>query len=92
MSHALRTPVDATLGQAEPIAMGIDRPFPERQREHIRRIRGSPQHLLQILSDLLDHRRIGAGRLDLERVPVALGEVLATVCPMQEPQLGLPAH
>jgi signal transduction histidine kinase len=49
-------------------------------------IRGSQQHLLQIISDLLNSSRIEAGRLDYERVPVAVDQVLATVFPMLEPQ------
>ena len=86
LSHALRTPVDTTLGRAAPIEIGVDGPGTERQREQIRRNRGSQRHLLQIIGDLLDYSRIEAGRLDHERVPVAVDEVLATVCPMVEPQ------
>ncbi len=86
MSHELRTPINATLGYAELIELGIDGPVTELQREHIRRIRGTQQHLLHIISDLLNYSRIEAGRLDYERVPVAVDEVLATVLPMMEPQ------
>ncbi len=89
MSHELRTPINATLGYLELIELGIGGTggaTPPRQQDYLRRIRGSQQHLLRIVTDLLDYGRIEAGRIAYDRAPVSLGGVIRTVLPMIEPQ------
>ena len=86
MSHELRTPLNAIGGYADLIALGIDGPVTDVQREHLGRIRASQQHLLRIIADLLNYSRIEAGQVTYDPVPVAVCDVVATVCTMIEPQ------
>lgn len=86
MSHELRTPINATLGYAELLDAEIGGPLTEQQRSYMTRIRSSQQHLLRIVTDLLDYSRLDAGstRYDLEQV--SLNDVIDTVLAMVEPQ------
>ncbi len=86
MSHELRTPINAAMGYAELIEMGIGGPVSEQQREYLTRIRSSQEHLLGIVNDLLNYSRIEAGHMRYELGPVPLRAVAETVMPMVEPQ------
>jgi len=59
VSHDLRSPLTAILGYVEL----IDRvgPVNDQQREFIRRVRSSVEHITALISDLLDLGRIEAG-------------------------------
>jgi len=85
MSHELRTPLNAIGGYVELLNLGIGGPTTAEQKEYLVRIRKSQQHLLGIISDLLNFSRIEAGHLHYEVGPVALGSVIDAVTPMVEP-------
>jgi PAS domain S-box-containing protein len=86
MSHELRTPLNAIGGYAELMQMGIGGPITEHQDEYLNRIRGSQQHLLGIITDLLNYSRIEAGQLTYDIVDVPTDRMVATVMPLVEPQ------
>jgi hypothetical protein len=86
MSHELRTPLNAIGGYAELITMGIGGPVTDQQLEYLSRIRGSQQHLLGIITDLLNYSRIEAGQVSYEVVPVPLHGTLESVLPLVIPQ------
>ncbi|HEX2189933.1 MAG TPA: PAS domain S-box protein [Longimicrobiaceae bacterium] len=86
MSHELRTPINATLGYTELIEVGIGGPVTEQQRDYLNRIRGSQEHLLRIISDLLNYSRIEAGQMEYDLAPVPVHEMVEAVLPMVEPQ------
>jgi PAS domain S-box-containing protein len=86
MSHELRTPINATLGYAELMEMEVAGPLTERQRDYIARIRGTQQHLLGIVTDLLNYSRLEAGEVEYDLAPVPVGSILGNVLPMVEPQ------
>jgi PAS domain S-box-containing protein len=86
MSHELRTPINATLGYVELLELGIGGEDPERVSGYLRRIRESQQHLLQIISDLLNYSRIEAGRIEYELTAVPVDPLVESVLPMVEPQ------
>ena len=73
VSHDLRSPLTALLGYAEL----IDRigPLSEQQRDFLRRIQGSVQHITSLVNDLLDLGRLEAG-YDLRRETVWIDSVL----------------
>jgi PAS domain S-box-containing protein len=85
MSHELRTPLNAIGGYVELLNLGIGGPTTSEQQEYLGRIRKSQQHLLGIISDLLNFSRIEAGHLSYEVGPVSLAAVVEAVTPMVEP-------
>lgn len=85
MSHELRTPINATLGYTDLLEMEIAGPVTEQQQEYLMRIRGSQQHLLRIITDLLNYSRIEAGQVEYEATPVSLHEAVEAVLAMVEP-------
>ncbi|MFP5441129.1 MAG: ATP-binding protein [Gammaproteobacteria bacterium] len=67
MSHEIRTPLNGVIGLAELLA--DTQPTP-RQQEYIELIGNSGRSLVSLVNDILDHAKIEAGKLDLERTPV----------------------
>ncbi len=76
MSHEIRTPLTGVLGMADLLAA---EQLGERQRRHAEAIRMSGRHLLSIINDILDFSRIEAGKLELEAIDFALGDLLEQV-------------
>jgi len=73
VSHELRTPLTAILGYTE--LMG-DTPLDNRQKRYIDNIIQSSNHLLALVSDLLDVAKIGDNRIDLVPKEVDLDDIL----------------
>jgi PAS domain S-box-containing protein len=86
MSHELRTPLNAIAGYADLLLTGVGGDVSERHREYLQRIRGSQQHLLAIINDILNFSRIEAGQLKYDIARVAVRAVVDAVTPMVEPQ------
>jgi PAS domain S-box-containing protein len=86
MSHELRTPLNAIGGYAELIAMGIGGPVTQQQLDYLSRIRGSQQHLLGIITDLLNYSKIEAGQLSYDLAAIPMQSVLDAVVPLVAPQ------
>jgi PAS domain S-box-containing protein len=63
MSHELRTPLNAILGFAQLMEPSANLTLPE--KENIRIIRRSGEHLLQLINQVLDLSKIEAGRMTL---------------------------
>jgi signal transduction histidine kinase len=79
MSHELRTPLNAVIGFSELMHAGRTGPLSKRQREFLGIIRASADHLLTLITEVLDLSKIESGhiRLDPEAVdPV----VIASEC------------
>jgi signal transduction histidine kinase len=76
MSHELRTPLNSIIGFSRVILKGIDGPITDTQREDLNAIYNAGQHLLGLISDMLDISRIEAGKLDLTFGEVDLAEVI----------------
>lgn len=77
MSHEIRTPLTAIIGYADGILEGdIDR---EEQERVLRVISQNGNHLLHIISDILDISKIEADKLEYEMVPCSIVEVFTQV-------------
>src|SRR5947207_1510804 len=86
MSHELRTPLNAIGGYTELLSLGLGGPITSEQVDYLERIRHSQQHLMGIISDLLNFSRIEGGHLTYDIAPVSLGQVIDSVVPLVEPQ------
>jgi PAS domain S-box-containing protein len=88
MSHELRTPLNAIIGFSEALQEGLVGKISETQREYIGDIFTSGQHLLSLINDILDLSKVEAGRLEIERTPLAIADVIENTCGMLD-QLAL---
>jgi signal transduction histidine kinase len=79
MSHELRTPLNAILGYAQVLRAAE---LSNRQNVAARTIQQSGEHLLALISDILDLSRIEAGKLELDRRSVALRAIVRGVADM----------
>ena len=73
MSHELRTPLNAIIGFSEMMQQQLLGPIGnERYIDYIKGIRESGEHLLDLITDILDMSKIEAGKyeLDLEDINV----------------------
>jgi len=74
MSHELRTPLNAVIGYSYWLSRGALDP---RQRTAVDAIRSSGEHLLAVITDILDLAKIEAGKLDLQPTAFDLAACLA---------------
>ena len=65
MSHELRTPLNSIIGFTGIILQGIVGPLNDEQKKQLNMVRGSAQHLLSLINDVLDLSKIEAGQLQI---------------------------
>jgi PAS domain S-box-containing protein len=63
MSHEIRTPMNAILGYAQ--LMRRDKTLTSEQKDYLKRINSSGEHLLDLINDILEMSKIEAGASDL---------------------------
>jgi len=76
MSHELRTPLNIILGYSELALEHLEERGDDETAEDLRRVHGAGQHLLGLISDVLDLSRIEADRLEIGREPFDLDEMV----------------
>ncbi|MDF1820363.1 MAG: MASE1 domain-containing protein [Alcanivoracaceae bacterium] len=83
ISHEIRTPLNGILGVT---ALMLPSASNDTQRDQLRIIQSSADSLLSILNDVLDHARIEAGKLTIEKRTFFLPRLLRDVVGLFESQ------
>ena len=82
MSHELRTPLNAIIGFAEVIQGKVFGPSSPRYTEYARDIRNSGEHLLSLISDILDMSKIESGHFDFDEEEVGVADAVSSCLAM----------
>lgn len=80
MSHELRTPLNAVLGYAQLLIHAEN--LSAKQREELAIIHRSGEHLLTLITDILDLSKIEAGKFELEPAEFSLPSMLNSLIDM----------
>ncbi|MFN0302130.1 MAG: ATP-binding protein [Burkholderiales bacterium] len=76
MSHEIRTPMNGVLGMTE---LALNTTLTARQREYLMTAKSSAQALLGVLNDILDFSKMESAKLDIERLPFSLRELIGEI-------------
>ncbi len=79
VSHELRTPINSILGYTDLLLAGIRGELTEEQAETLQRIARNGQHLLELVTDLIDQAQIQAGTLKITVEPFDIASVVQEV-------------
>jgi two-component system sensor histidine kinase/response regulator len=83
MSHEIRTPMNAIVGLTYLLQQ---EPLTPRQSERLGQVNASAQHLLSVITGILDLSKIEAGKVALEQTDFPLADVLDHVAGLIEPR------
>jgi signal transduction histidine kinase len=102
LSHELRTPLNAILGFTEVLLSEVDGPLAPDARENLNVVRGSGEHLRELIDDILDLSALESGELRLSLAEVDVHRIAQEVVRETQVQahakglslvlLGLPAR
>ena len=84
VSHELRTPLNAIGGYAQLMAMGIQGAVTTDQSRALARIMANQQHLLKLITEILDFTRVESGRVAFNYRAVSLRAGLVEVSELLE--------
>ena len=85
MSHELRTPLNAIIGFSDMLQRQMLGPLGnDKYIEYSGSIKSSGEHLLDLITDILDMSKIEAGKYELDIEEIELGNVVTTAIRMIE--------
>ncbi len=79
ISHELRTPLTSIIGYSEMLTEGLAGDLTTEQIEYVSTILSKSEHLLQLITGILDVSLIEARSLRLAIKPIHLGDLIASV-------------
>jgi len=74
MSHEIRTPMNSIIGFTE-LALDDDE-ISEKTESYLTKIKSNAAGLLQIINDILDLSKIESGKMEFEKIPFDLNELI----------------
>jgi CheY-like chemotaxis protein len=83
LSHEFRTPLNGVLGMAR-LLDGTS--LSPEQRDYVKALKESGDHLLGLINDVLDLARLGAGKLELHPAPMEVESLLRQVAELMSPR------
>jgi len=86
MSHEFRTPLNAIMGYAQLLDMGVLGPATPAQHAHLERLQASARHLLRLVDDVLDVAKVDADRLEVRHDPLVTAVAIAAAVTLVQPQ------
>lgn len=82
LSHELRSPIGIVLNASELLLEGVCGEMSSDQEETLSMVKTNAEHLMELITDVLDYARVEAGTLTPEPEVVSLAEQLAEVSNM----------
>jgi signal transduction histidine kinase/ActR/RegA family two-component response regulator len=79
MSHELRTPMNSILGFTQLLALDNENPLLDYQKENLDRVSSAGNHLLNLISEVLDLSKIESGNSDIDLKTVDLVPIVDNV-------------
>ncbi|THD57916.1 response regulator [Phenylobacterium sp.] len=83
LSHEFRTPLNGVLGMSRLLESTR---LTAEQRAYAAAIRDSGEHLLNLVNDVLDFAKLGAGKIELHHAEVEAEALLRGVCELLSPR------
>lgn len=84
ISHEMRTPLNVILGLDDLALKNTE--LPAETRDYLLKIGLSAKHLLSLINNMLDMKRIEDGSLTTKSEPFSLGEAMDQICAITEAQ------
>lgn len=84
MSHEIRTPLTAIMGLTYLAKRNASDP---KQSDYLQKINRSANTMLSLINDILDFSKIEAGKMQLEKVPFNIEEVLNSIIVLNNQQI-----
>ncbi len=84
MSHELRTPLNGVIGYAQVLLK--DPQLDGRNRQRVKVVANSGEHLLRMINEVLDFSKIEAGQVEIRPAPFNLTALLQDIVANQQPK------